>query len=47
MTQTSDLAQYLQQSQNQTLLPLQLWRNGQQYIVYVDLQAGKTAVEAT
>lgn len=47
LTQTSDLAHYLQQSQNQTSLPLQLWRSGQQYLVYVDLQAGKTAVEVT
>ncbi len=44
---SDDLGKYLQQSQNQESLPLQLWRGGQQFVVYVALESGKTAVEAT
>ncbi|OUL33332.1 peptidase S1 [Nostoc sp. T09] len=46
-TKSDDLGKYLQQSQDRESLPLQLWRGGQQLVVYVELQSGKTAVEAT
>lgn len=46
-TKSDDLSKYLQQSQNQESVPLQLWRSGQQFVVYVELESGKTAVEAT
>lgn len=46
-TNSDDLGKYLQQNQNQESIPLQLWRSGQQLIVYVRLQSDKTAVEAT
>lgn len=46
-TKSDDLSKYLQQSQNQESVPLQLWRSGQQFVVYVALESGNTAVEAT
>ncbi|OUL26821.1 trypsin-like peptidase domain-containing protein [Nostoc sp. 106C] len=46
-TKSDDLGKYLQQSQDRESLPLQLWRGGQQLVVYVELQSGKTVVEAT
>jgi serine protease Do len=46
-TQSDDLGKYLQQSQNQQSVPLQLWRGGQQLVVYVEIQSSKTAVEVT
>jgi serine protease Do len=47
LTQSDDLAKYLQQSRDHKSLPLQFWRGGEQFVVYVDLEAEKTAVEAT
>ncbi|BAY23153.1 peptidase S1 and S6 chymotrypsin/Hap [Calothrix sp. NIES-2100] len=46
-TQKDDLGKYLHQSQDSESLPLQLLRGGEQFVVYVQLQTGKTAVEAT
>ncbi|MDZ7957484.1 MAG: trypsin-like peptidase domain-containing protein [Aulosira sp. DedQUE10] len=46
LTRYDDLSKYLQQSQDSEALPLQIWRGGQQFVVYVVLESGKTAVES-
>ncbi|BAY35245.1 peptidase S1 and S6 chymotrypsin/Hap (plasmid) [Nostoc carneum NIES-2107] len=46
LTRYDDLSKYLQQSKDGEALPLQIWRGGQQFVVYVVLQSGKTAVES-
>lgn len=46
-TNSDDLSKYLQQSQDGESLLLQLWRGGQQLVVYLGLQNEETAVEAT
>jgi serine protease Do len=42
-TRPDDLRTYLQQNQTNQSIPLQIWRGGQQFVVYV---FGKTTVEA-
>ncbi|BAY36394.1 peptidase S1 and S6 chymotrypsin/Hap [Nostoc sp. NIES-2111] len=42
-TRPDDLRTYLQQNQTNQSIPLQVWRSGQQFVVYV---FGKTTVEA-
>lgn len=44
-TTINDLTKYLHESKG--TLPIQLLRGGQQFLIYVAVQAGKTAVEAT
>ena len=44
-TSMNDLPKYLHDSKGS--VPLQLLRGGQQFVIYVAVQAGKTAVEAT
>jgi serine protease Do len=44
-TSMNDLTKYLHESK--AILPIQLLRGGQQFLIYVAVQAGKTAVEAT
>ncbi|MFN6541392.1 MAG: S1C family serine protease, partial [Nostoc sp. EkiNYC01] len=44
-TSMNDLTKYLHESKG--TLPIQLLRGGQQFLIYVAVQAGKTAVEAT
>ncbi len=46
-TSPNDLAKYLHESKANKSLPLQILRGGQQLVVYVAVQSGKTAVEAT
>ncbi|WP_292708880.1 trypsin-like peptidase domain-containing protein [Nostoc sp. NMS2] len=43
-TSMNDLTKYLHESK---AMPIQLLRGGQQFLIYVAVQAGKTAVEAT
>jgi len=47
LTSPNDLAKYLHQSNANKSFPLQILRGGQQFVVYVAMQSGKTAVEAT
>jgi serine protease Do len=44
-TSMNDLTKYLHESKG--ALPIQLLRGGQQFLIYVAVQAGKTPVEAT
>ncbi|MHC5597364.1 MAG: S1C family serine protease [Nostoc sp.] len=44
-TSMNDLTKYLHESKG--TLPIQLLRGGQQFVIYVAVPAGKTAVEAT
>ncbi|MBD2411412.1 peptidase S1 [Nostoc calcicola FACHB-389] len=45
LTSMNDLTKYLHESKG--TLPIQLLRGGQQFLIYVAVQGGKTAVEAT
>ncbi|BAZ65458.1 MAG: trypsin-like peptidase domain-containing protein [Pelatocladus maniniholoensis HA4357-MV3] len=45
-TKPNDLAKYLNHSHPNESLPLQVWRGGQQFVVYVELHSKKTARSA-